>query len=293
MMFFVDGSFLSFDKFASFDREDSLVIDQSLGSETTKEAICNNPDEMSFNCEEIEQMILSTTLRIEIKTWIIYVEDQGYSSLSSNGYGTVMDGRYLLTHNHFQLPLLELLADDFNGQFAKITLYTANGSLLWQGPLTTAGVAFADSETLLLEFMARDGQGLFESLGIPSADFTADITQQITIGTTVAQVNWDNEQAYIQWTKVKDVFIEAGAPVLQLTDCIIGGSSGGGVFLNGEHIANNWSRSRGCVAGSDDESLLYSKAAINSAELIAASRVLCNNYDHNLLLDKKCPSNLN
>jgi hypothetical protein len=274
MMVFAGGSFLHFDEPAQFDQVTSLSRDRSLSGETTNETTCGSSDAMMLNCEEMEQKILSTTLRIEIKTSIIYVEGQGYSSLFSNGHGTVMGGRYLLTHNHFRLPLLELLADDFNGKLATITLYTADGNLLWQGPLTTAAVAFEDSETLLLEFLDKNGQGLFGSLGIRSADFAADGSPQITAGASVAQVNWDNEQATVQWTRVKELFNEAGTPVLQLADCIIPGSSGGGVFFKGEHLANNWIRSMGCVEGSNDVSLLYSTAALNSAELLAAGHHL-------------------
>jgi hypothetical protein len=264
------GSLLDLGESAQFGQEESFSTDQPSSGETSKAVTCGLADETSMSCEEMEQRILSTTLRIEIKTWIIYVEGQGYSSLFSNGHGTVMDGRYLLTHNHFRLPLLELLADESDGELATITLYTADGNLLWQGPLTTAAVAYDDAETLLLEFLDEDGRGLFDALGVPSAEFAAAVAQQITPGATVAQVNWDENQAYVQWTHVEDLLDEAGTPVLQLADCIIGGSSGGGVFFNGEHIANNWSRSMACVEGKDEASLLYSKAALNSAKLLAA-----------------------
>ena len=263
---FAGGSLLSFDEPGQIDPVASVSTDQLSSGETIMEAACGSSNVTSLNCEEMEQTILSATLRIEIKTWIIYLENRGWSSLFSNGHGTVMDGRYLLTHNHFRLPLLELMADD-------ISLYTADGSLLWQGPLTTAAVVYDDSETLLLEFVERNGQGLFQSLGIPSADFATGESPQASPGATVAQINWDSERAYVQWTQVEAVNREAGTPVVQLADCIIGGSSGGGIFLDGKHIANNWSRSRGCVEESADESQLYSKAALNSAELLAAGNI--------------------
>jgi hypothetical protein len=108
----------------------SLSESQAISDGTTNEATCGSTGEMALSCQEMEQRILSTTLRIEIETWIIYVEGQGYTTLSSNGHGTVMDGRYLLTHNHFVLPLLELLADDVDGEFATVTLYSADGNFL-------------------------------------------------------------------------------------------------------------------------------------------------------------------
>lgn len=237
------------------------------------ESTCDSADGVTLACQEMEQMILSTTLRIEIKTWIIYIEGQGHASLFSNGHGTVMDGRYLLTHNHFRLPLLELLADDFNGSLATITLYTADGKLLWQGPLTTAAVAYDDAETLLIEFLDKDGHGLFDSLGVPSANFLTVGKQQISPGATVAQVNWDNEQAFVQWTEIEAALSDDGTPVVKLTDCLVPGSSGGGVFLDGEHFANNWSTSGGCFEAAGDEALLHSTAALNSSEILAAGHL--------------------
>lgn len=222
--------------------------------------------------EDLEQSILASTLRIEIRTWIIYVKGQGYTTLSSNGHSTVLEGRYLLTHNHFKLPLLDLLADDFNGELATITLYTADGNFLWRGPLTTAGVAFDDSETLLIEFLDKDGRGLFESLGVPSADFMAGEEAPVAAGSAVAQINWDQNRAFVQWTKVQVVLNEEDTPVVRLADCLIPGASGGGVFINGAHIANNWSRSTGCGKASYDEALHHSTAALNSAELLASVR---------------------
>lgn len=224
----------------------------------------------SPDCQAMEQRILATTLRIEVRTWIIYVEGKGYQRLSSVGHGTVLAGRYLLTHNHFGLPLLELLSDDWDGEFATVTLYTAQGELLWQGPLTTAAVAFDDSETLLLEFRDREGRGLFDSLGLPSADFAAGGAEQIAVGSEVAQINWDEHQAHVQWTKVRAAENEGDTPVIRLASCPIHGASGGGVFLDGAHIANNWSSSRACFETGRDDAQLFSIAALNSAELLAA-----------------------
>jgi hypothetical protein len=246
-------------------------MNTSTEAVSNSEALCaGEAASQSSICQELEERILAVTLRIEIRTWIIYVEGEGYTTLASSGHGTVMGGRYLLTHNHFQLPLLELFADH-NGEFATVTLYTAAGDLLWEGPLTTAAVAFDDTETLLLEFLARDGSGIFETLDVPSADFGAKGVAPLVTGTTVAQVSWDEEQAFVQWAQVKALADEKGTSVIDLNECLIPGSSGGGVFLNGTHIANNWSRSAGCVEGADDAVLLYSTAALNSAELLAAA----------------------
>jgi hypothetical protein len=128
------------------------------------------------------------------------------------------------------------------------------------------------SETLLLEFTDNDGRGLFESLGVPSADFMAGEEASVAAESTMAQINWDQNQAHVQWTHVQAVFNEGSTPVVRLADCLIPGASGGGVFLNGAHIANNWSRSVGCGEANYDEALHHSTAALNSAELLATIR---------------------
>lgn len=214
----------------------------------------------------VERRILASTLRIEIETWIVYIEGQGYTSMFGDGHGTVMDGRYLVTHNHFRFPLQEMLKDKHESEFATITLFQADGRQIWQGPLKVTNLAFPDSETLVLEFEGESGVGLFETLDVPSADFAA--LPPVKAGMEVAQVNWDGNQAYIQWTTVEAVGRRGDTPVMKLADCLIPGSSGGGVFVNGVHVANNWSRSLGCDEATSNEAQDYSVAALNSAELL-------------------------
>ncbi|MGD2158179.1 MAG: hypothetical protein PVG32_14985 [Anaerolineales bacterium] len=218
-----------------------------------------------------ERKILASTLRIKIETWIIYIEGQGYTKLASSGHGTVMDGRYLVTHNHFRVPLVELL-DTFDSEFATVTLYRAGGQQLWQGTLKVADVAVIGSETLVLEFVDENGGGLFESLGVPSAVFTTLSSQPIEEGMEVAQINWDKNTAYVQWTRVESIDQKGDTTVMELSSCLVPGSSGGGVFVNGVHIANNWSRSIGCGESASAEIQPYSLAALNTTELVATSQ---------------------
>jgi len=228
--------------------------------------------ERAPECREIEQMILASTLRIEIRTWMMYVPDQGYMSYYGDGHGTVTSGRYLLTHNHFRVPLLDLLADDENRELATVTLYTADGQQLWQGPLTAMDVASADSESLLLEFHDQHGSGLFETLGIPSADLKVSPSASIQEGTEVAQINWDRKRAYVQWTNVEAIATRDGTPVIRLSNCIVLGASGGGIFVGRIHIANNWSRSFACDGSLNNDMPGHSTAALNSAELAAMAQ---------------------
>jgi len=48
---------------------------------------------------------------------------------------------------------------DGDDEYATVTLYGSNGEFFWQGPLTTAVVTYDNSETLLLEFLDRNGRG--------------------------------------------------------------------------------------------------------------------------------------
>ena len=221
---------------------------------------------------DIEQTILASTLRIEISTWMMYVEGQGYASYSGDGHGTVIDGRHLVTHNHFQLPLKDLMADDENGELATVTLYKADGQQVWQGPLTAMDVAFEDSETLLFEFQDENSHGLFETLGIPSAELEMLPQNSVQFGTEVAQINWDNSRAYVQWTSVEAITKEGDTPVIRLSGCLVPGSSGGGIFMDGVHIANNWSKVDNCDATTNGDMPFQSTGALNSFELVAAAR---------------------
>ncbi len=87
------------------------------------------------------------------------------------------------------------------------------------------------------------------------------------MGKTVAQVNWDEQQAFVQWSSIKAVTTAEGTNVVTVEECLVPGSSGGGVFVDGIHIGNNWFRSQGCIEHNSDISTLYSTAALNSAEI--------------------------
>jgi hypothetical protein len=123
-----------------------------------------------------------------------------------------------------------------------------------------------------LEFEDENGGGLFESLGVPSADFATASSQPIEAGMEVAQLNWDKNTAYVQWANVESIYEKGDAEVLELSSCLVPGSSGGGVFVNGVHIANNWSRSIGCGESAAGEIQPYSLAALNTTELVATSQ---------------------
>ena len=79
----------------------------------------------------------------------------------------------------------------------------------------------------------------------------------VQLGDRVAVIDWDGVNAgstHVVWANVTAVTYHEGIPSLQVDVNVHFGSSGGGVFFNGVHIANNWQTSLNDV---------YSWGAIN------------------------------
>ena len=100
--------------------------------------------------------------------------------------------------------------------------------------------------------------------GVISSDFDTYIPGP---NTEVAQVNWDGSKTLINWTRVNKPRTEDGVQVIELNNYARSGSSGGGVFWNGNHIANNWSSSRVVTYPAGETSREYSVAALNSLQV--------------------------
>ncbi|MDX1415581.1 MAG: hypothetical protein R3293_15405 [Candidatus Promineifilaceae bacterium] len=228
--------------------------------------------ELIERCAEIEQRILSSTLRIEIDLWLLEDKDQSrYRSISSKGHGTVINGNHLLTHNHFQLPAHEIPVNDDDGQLATLTLLRADGRRLWRGHLAEIKVAFQASESLLLEFAAENSRPFFEALGVPALDFSVPTLSSIAPGTAVAQINWDKQQAFVQWTQITAVDTTGDTPIVRLADCIVTGASGGGMFVDGFHLGNNWLLQKSCDGTTPHGADYRSTVALNTFDLLSAT----------------------
>jgi hypothetical protein len=238
---------------------------------------CSNPTPEDLQtCQELEQQLLGYTVRIEIEAWIKQPvgpagsEMYEYKRSAGDGHATVMDGRYLLTHNHFDVPA-SALADLDSIEFGAVSIYTADGRKVdteVQPP--SLSVTAGDLESLVLDFGMVGGQGYFASLGLPSAQFVSWGEIQLESGAEVAQVDWDGRTAHVKWASVESIVTHDGPPHLILSGGIKQGASGGGVFLNGYHVANNWTL-RQYVGGGGDVQSESSTAALNSAELLAAA----------------------
>ncbi len=184
----------------------------------------------------LEEQILDSTVRFGIESWVYRPADEGYDIDYSSGHGTVFEGRYLVTHNHFGIPLSFEPGGD-EGSYEIISLYDHNGRPVFKGSLSEFELVREAGEALVF---AHPDEGFFEALGFHSAQFAAWDTVRLVKGTEVAQIDWDGDTTRVDWVRVKDVVLDNGTPRLVLDDGVLVGASGGGIFWQGVHVANNW-----------------------------------------------------
>ncbi len=214
-----------------------LVPAAVAAADSTDLVSCSEPSELNAAaCREMEEQILNSTVRITIESWVVAPDEGGYDIDHSVGHATVMDGRYLVTHNHFSVPLPDELAEGAEA-YGVVYLYDIRGRRLFKGPLSDFEMAVEAGETLVF---AHKEAGFFEALGLRSAEFESWTSLSLESGMEVAQVDWDGETTRVDWVQVKELIIEAGAPRLILADGVLPGASGGGIFWQGIHVANNW-----------------------------------------------------
>ena len=191
----------------------------------------------NVRCAELEEQILGTTVRFIFETWIVAPNETGYEIHNSVGHATVRDGRYLVTHNHFETPLSIYQQEGESDLYTRVYLFDAAGELRYDGSLSDFYILLEDDETMIL---AHGVEGFFESLGFRSAQFKGWDPSLLEAGAEVARIDWDGERTYVDWTSVRDHSFEKGVAQIILEDGIMVGASGGGIFWQGYHIANNW-----------------------------------------------------
>ncbi|MGB3713314.1 MAG: hypothetical protein WA996_02680 [Candidatus Promineifilaceae bacterium] len=187
----------------------------------------------------LERRILASVVRYEIYG----PSKDGSGRLAEGlGHGTVKDGRYLVVHNHFGVDLASFVSGSPD---AVITMYNGIGDLFMWKSSPHFTVAVEEPESLVLDFgQSGDGKGFFERLGVPSALFDGWQEAAPRAGQIVAQVVWDGRRSDVAWTSINNVILDEGTPRLVLANPLIPGASGGGVFLEGSHIAVNWERGK-------------------------------------------------
>ena len=155
-------------------------------------------------------------------------------------------------------------ANDEEGYIA-ISLRRADGTLILdQAPLDAFTIVHADAQTLVFEFLNEQDGGLFSSLGLPSADFVDWQDANLQPGIELAQIDWDGEQAHVDWVQIDAMQLDDNVPQLQVNNFARFGCSGGGIFWNGQHIGNNWARSIEENTATDEITRRYSIVALNS-----------------------------
>lgn len=212
-------------------------------------------------CAQQATAILATTARLELYgPWTIGPNPQRFRV---TGHGTVIDGRYIVTHNHYQ-PLA-LIEGDAGTSAETIELYAADGIAIGRWLRETVAIIRIDAQTLLFDFGPGGGGGALAEAGFQSAALGA--ADGLRPGTPVAQIDWDVSTARIHWTTIVRFEKTEGVRTIILDGCITVGASGGGIFANGRHIANTWRRSVECrLTGGAAQH--FSRAALNHPVLL-------------------------
>ena len=87
----------------------------SANEKVTSAPSCINPSVTAQPiCQAMEQEIMDSTVRIMMFTSLMQVEGFCCKTVIGNGYATVKDGRYLVTHNHFNEIVFSFLPDAIN-----------------------------------------------------------------------------------------------------------------------------------------------------------------------------------
>lgn len=214
---------------------------------------CANPTpERAAGCHAEADRVLASTVRLEL---------HGAGDI---GHATVIGGRYLITHNHYSISG-EALSRGGDGLISAISVLKANGDvILLKAPLSYFNVVLIVPEMLVLDFREYGGVGFFDGLGVPSADFVSLNGLSIKPGSEVAQIDWDGTTAHVVWTRVTAIQMDGEPPFMELDTFVELGSSGGGVFYNGVHIANTWLRNTERQADTGVVLRQYSVAALNT-----------------------------
>ena len=218
----------------------------------------------SLTCETLGQQILASVVRLSVRGPAV---DDHTQHTDGIGHGTVVAGRYLVTHNHFRVDIAFLEQMPHNGS-AAVSLYRASGERIvveaWPDVFT---IVYEDKETLVLDFGTVGDKGFFEANGLQSARLSTWREIRLGPGMHVAQVDWDGERAHIDWVAVNKIVTQEGTPRLVLSHGVLGGASGGGIFWNGYHIANNWSLIE--TVGADGTVLRQVTTAALNSEVVA------------------------
>lgn len=215
-------------------------------------------------CAEMAQKILAATVRLEVTHVQFSADGSYYDQVIRNSHATVVGEQYLVTHNHFHAPLaVDPLPE---GHLVTLDVYQAgnNQLIIDDYPHQALTVSVVNDEVLVLDFGQVNGRGLFYLLGVDSAEVAV---VNLRPGDEVAQVNWDNHSTRVDWVTVTEVSPAGNVAIIKLDNQLEDGASGGGIFVDGRLIGNNWLQE---IWITTDERLPgYSKATLHPVQLVS------------------------
>jgi len=255
--------------------QEASIVNPTYQNIVAHAPACADPTpELATHCLKMEQTILAATVRLELSRWLDADGRKGEYIASGISHATIKDGRYLVTHNHFGELLSALQNQGIQGEYIRLSLYRTDGNLILSNiPLTDVSIVIENAQTLVLALKGQGNLGFFEMMGLPSAEFAAWQNLSLQPGTEVAQIDWDGQTSYVRWTTINSLTTENGTSQISLTTYVEQGASGGGVFWNGYHIANNWFRASEQNQGTGEVLLQYSMAALNSAQVTVVATI--------------------
>lgn len=235
------------------------------------QATCAQPTpEEAARCRFEEQQILESTVRIQVTRWQEVDGRKGEIISNNVSHATVKDGGYLVTHNHYGDTLTILREQGAAGEIVRMSLFRADGELILSNMRPTDLEVVAEAaETMVLKLRGAGTLSFFQMRGIPSASFADGQASGVQPGSEVAQVDWDGTVSFVKWVTVDELNQVDGVSQVVLDSYVQQGASGGGVFYNGVHIGNNWSRASEEGAETGQVIRRYSTVALNSAQVAA------------------------
>lgn len=216
--------------------------------------------------QPVEQVMLEATVQLAVETWLVNEGEHGYTILKSEGHGTVVNGRFLITHNHHTIPLSLSETGLDPDIYTRLFISNSAGDLINVLPLTDFQIALREPQMLLLAYAGHKSELPFGTAGLNVEQIGT--ATGLEPGVELAQIDWDGGRTYVVWTRVTAVHQQNNPPCLELNNGTQLGASGGGIFWQGQHIGNSWLK--GSRTGTaNGATCQYSKAALNSPELLA------------------------
>lgn len=248
---------------------DLVTSQPAVMTNTQPEQSCANPaPAMVASCQAMEDEILASTVRLLLYTPLMQVEGEGYRIVNSMGHATVMDGRYLITHNHYDETILPMLLAGDPENLITVNIFNTDGEMISQVPGQALSVLLVEGETVVFDLGERNGVGSLTALGLRSAKMLAQPSVSLEAGMEVAQIDWDGNASHVDWVRIDATNTQSDTPIINVSNCVLQGASGGGVYWQGQHIGNNWSRTDNCSTGVISDGDIVSTVALNSQTVI-------------------------